>query len=383
VSVAKNREESTRIPPWQDVRAKPFVRVQNVTKVFGSTYAVDDVSVDIYQGEFFSLLGGSGCGKSTLLRMLAGLETPTSGRILIDGVDVTHTPPYERPVNMMFQSYALFPHMSVRQNIAFGLKQDGMRGSAIDARVQQMLALVKLEGFGDRKPDQLSGGQRQRVALARALAKQPKLLLLDEPLGALDKRLREHTQFELMNIQDQIGTTFITVTHDQEEAMTMSTRVAVMEAGRIAQVNTPANLYEFPSSRFVAEFIGSVNMIDGRVASQDGDVVQIVAPGFERKIAMKHAQPLPEGTPVSLAIRPEKLDVLEALPDSAQNWVRGRVIEMAYQGDVSVYHVQVDGSAQVLRVQETHWQRLAHPHYEWDDELYLVWDIDGGAVLTS
>jgi putrescine transport system ATP-binding protein len=311
------------------------------------------------------------------------VETPTSGRILIDGVDVTHTPPYERPVNMMFQSYALFPHMSVRQNIAFGLKQDGMRGSAIDARVQQMLALVKLEGFGDRKPDQLSGGQRQRVALARALAKQPKLLLLDEPLGALDKRLREHTQFELMNIQDQIGTTFITVTHDQEEAMTMSTRVAVMEAGRIAQVNTPANLYEFPASRFVAEFIGSVNMIDGRVASQDGDVVQIVAPGFERKIAMKHAQPLPEGTPVSLAIRPEKLDVLEALPDSAQNWVRGRVIEMAYQGDVSVYHVQVDGSAQVLRVQETHWQRLAHPHYEWDDELYLVWDIDGGAVLTS
>jgi putrescine transport system ATP-binding protein len=273
---------AAKVPPWQDVRAKPFVRVQNVTKTFGSTYAVDDVSVDIYQGEFFSLLGGSGCGKSTLLRMLAGLETPTSGRILIDGVDVTNTPPYERPVNMMFQSYALFPHMNVAQNIGFGLKQDGMRGSAIDARVQQMLALVKLEGFGDRKPDQLSGGQRQRVALARALAKQPKLLLLDEPLGALDKRLREHTQFELMNIQDQVGTTFITVTHDQEEAMTMSTRVAVMNAGRIAQVNTPANLYEFPSNRFVAEFIGSVNIIEGRVAGQVGELVEIDAAATRR-----------------------------------------------------------------------------------------------------
>ena len=381
--IAPGRDEAAKTPPWQDVRAKPFVRVQNVTKTFGNTYAVDDVSVDIYQGEFFSLLGGSGCGKSTLLRMLAGLETPTSGRILIDGVDVTNTPPYERPVNMMFQSYALFPHMNVAQNIGFGLKQDGMRGSAIAARVQQMLALVKLEGFGDRKPDQLSGGQRQRVALARALAKQPKLLLLDEPLGALDKRLREHTQFELMNIQDQVGTTFITVTHDQEEAMTMSTRVAVMNAGRIAQVNTPANLYEFPANRFVAEFIGSVNIIEGRVAGQVSDLVEIDAPGYARRIFMKHPQPLPEGTPVSVAVRPEKLDVLDALPESATNWVRGRVIEMAYQGDVSVYHVQIEGTNAVLRVQETHWQRLAHPHYDWDDELFLVWETDGGAVLAD
>jgi putrescine transport system ATP-binding protein len=370
------------LPPWQDPNAKPFVRIQNVTKTFGSVYAVDDVSVDIYQGEFFSLLGGSGCGKSTLLRMLAGFEAPSGGKILIDGVDVTHMPPYERQVNMMFQSYALFPHMSVRDNIAFGLKQDRMSRSDIDARVRHMLALVKLEALGDRKPDQLSGGQRQRVALARALAKQPKLLLLDEPLGALDKRLREHTQFELMNIQDQVGTTFITVTHDQEEAMTMSTRVAVMNAGRIAQVNTPANLYEFPNSRFVAEFIGSVNIIEGRVASQTDQVVSIVAPGFERPIEMRHADPLPEGTPVNVAIRPEKLDVLEQLPDKPANWVKGKVTEMAYQGDVSVYHVQVpDGP--VLRVQETHWQRLAHPHYDWGDELYLVWESDSGAVLTN
>jgi putrescine transport system ATP-binding protein len=387
-----------KLAPWQDVNAKPFVRVQGVTKTFGNVYAVDDVSVDIYQGEFFSLLGGSGCGKSTLLRILAGLEMPTSGKILIDGVDVTHTPPFERPVNMMFQSYALFPHMTVAQNIAFGLQQapiaerraDGskkeapkrMSGGAIEERVRQMLALVKMEGLGARKPDQLSGGQRQRVALARALAKQPKLLLLDEPLGALDKRLREHTQFELMNIQDQIGTTFITVTHDQEEAMTMSTRVAVMNAGRIAQVNTPANLYEFPANRFVAEFIGSVNTIEGRVLHQAGDFVHITAAGFERPIVMKHTQPLPEGTPVSVAVRPEKLDVLEQLPENAMNWVRGKVTEMAYKGDVSVYHVQT-ASGTVLRVQETHWQRQAHPHYDWNDELYLVWEADGGAVLAG
>ena len=371
-----------KLPPWQDVNAKPFVRVQHVTKTFGNVYAVDDVSVDIYQGEFFSLLGGSGCGKSTLLRILAGLEQPSTGKILIDGVDVTDTPPYERPVNMMFQSYALFPHMTVAQNIAFGLQQDRMKRAAIDERVRQMLALVKMETLGARKPDQLSGGQRQRVALARALAKQPKLLLLDEPLGALDKRLREHTQFELMNIQDQVGTTFITVTHDQEEAMTMSTRVAVMEAGRIAQINTPANLYEFPANRFVAEFIGSVNIIEGRVLRQAADRVEITSAGFERPIVMTHAGPLPEGTPVSIAIRPEKLDVLEQLPENAGNWVRGKVTEMAYKGDVSVYHVQT-ASGLVLRVQETHWQRQAHPHYEWNDELYLVWEMDGGAVLTS
>ncbi len=370
------------LAPWQDVNARPFVRIKNVTKTFGNVYAVDDVSVDIYQGEFFSLLGGSGCGKSTLLRILAGLEQPNSGKILIDGIDVTDMPPFERPVNMMFQSYALFPHMTVAQNIAFGLQQDRMPRAAITERVRQMLALVKMEALGARKPDQLSGGQRQRVALARALAKQPKLLLLDEPLGALDKRLREHTQFELMNIQDAVGTTFVTVTHDQEEAMTMSTRVAVMEAGRIVQLNTPANLYEFPTTRFVAEFIGSVNIIEGRVLRQENDRVEITSDKFERAIVMQHASPLPEGTPVSVAIRPEKLDVLELLPENASNWVRGRVTEMAYKGDVSVYHVQTE-SGLVLRVQETHWQRQAHPHYEWNDELYLVWEPDGGAVLTS
>ena len=230
------------LEPWKDPAAKPFLRVENVTKTFGKVYACDDISLDVYRGEFFALLGGSGSGKSTLLRILAGFETPDRGRVLIDGVDVTAMPPYARPVNMMFQSYALFPHMTVAQNIAFGLKQDGMGAGELRDRVQQMLELVQMPQLGNRKPDQLSGGQRQRVALARALAKQPKLLLLDEPLGALDKRLRERTQFELVNIQERVGTTFVMVTHDQEEAMTMSSRIAVMDAGRIVETGTHEQL---------------------------------------------------------------------------------------------------------------------------------------------
>jgi putrescine transport system ATP-binding protein len=382
MAAPSRRPERKGIPPWQDPSAKPFVRVQNVTKTFGSVYAVDDVSVDIYQGEFFSLLGGSGCGKSTLLRMLAGLETPSSGKILIDGVDVTDSPPYERPVNMMFQSYALFPHMSVAENVGFGLKQEGMPAAQRKDRIRHMLDLVKLSELAERKPEQLSGGQKQRVALARALAKQPKLLLLDEPLGALDKKLREHTQFELMAVQERVGTTFVTVTHDQEEAMTMSTRVAVMNAGRIVQVNTPANLYEFPATRFVAEFIGATNIIEGRVARQQGELVEIMAEGFARPLRLKHASPLPEGTSVAISVRPEKLDVHEQQPEHAANWVFGRVTEMAYLGDVSIYHVTTD-AGRVIRVQETHGQRLAHPHYDWDDELYLSFELDGAAILTA
>ena len=246
----------TPVAPWQDPAAQPFLRIQNVTKTYGKVYACDDVSLDSYQGELFALLGGSGSGKSTLLRILAGLVKPDRGSILIDGVDISALPPYERPVNMMFQSYALFPHMTVEQNIAFGLKQDRLPAAEVRERVAHMLELVKMPDLGKRKPDQLSGGQRQRVALARSLAKQPKLLLLDEPLGALDRKLREHTQFELMNIQERVGTTFVLVTHDQEEAMTMASRLAVMNAGMIEQVSTPAGLYEYPAPRFVAEFIG-------------------------------------------------------------------------------------------------------------------------------
>ncbi|MCZ8061435.1 polyamine ABC transporter ATP-binding protein [Silanimonas sp.] len=371
-----------QVDPWQDPNAEPILRIEGVTKTFGKTYAVDDVSLDIFRGEFFALLGGSGCGKSTLLRILGGFEVPDKGRVLIDGTDMTHVPPYERPVNMMFQSYALFPHMTVEQNIAFGLKQDKRPASEIGDRVAAMLDLVKMGQLGRRKPDQLSGGQRQRVALARALAKAPKLLLLDEPLGALDKKLREHTQFELVNIQERTGTTFVMVTHDQEEAMTMSTRVAVMDAGRIVQVSTPSNLYEYPNSKFVAEFIGAVNMLRGTVVDQQDERVLVHCHDVELDVWARYVEPIPMGTDVNVAIRPEKIDVAEAEPHGVENVVRGRVVEIAYLGDVSIYHLQTDDGF-VLRVQETHAARSADPHYNWGDVLYLVWHARDAIVLTA
>jgi putrescine transport system ATP-binding protein len=283
---------------------------------------------------------------------------------------------------MMFQSYALFPHMTVEQNIAFGLKQDKRPASEIGDRVAAMLDLVKMGQLGRRKPDQLSGGQRQRVALARALAKAPKLLLLDEPLGALDKKLREHTQFELVNIQERTGTTFVMVTHDQEEAMTMSTRVAVMDAGRIVQVSTPSNLYEYPNSRFVAEFIGAVNMLRGTVVDQQEERVLVHCHDVELDVWARYVEPIPMGTDVNVAIRPEKIDVAEAEPHGVENVVRGRVVEIAYLGDVSIYHLQTDDGF-VLRVQETHAARSADPHYNWGDVLYLVWHARDAIVLTA
>jgi putrescine transport system ATP-binding protein len=380
--MAQPGRKQAPIESWQAPDARPFLRIENVTKTFGKVYAVDDVSLDIFQGEFFSLLGGSGCGKSTLLRVLAGLETADKGKVFLGERDITALPPYERPVNMMFQSYALFPHMSVAQNIAFGLQQDRMPRGEIRDRVAEMIELVQLTGLEKRKPDQLSGGQRQRVALARALAKQPKLLLLDEPLGALDRKLRERTQFELVGIQERVGVTFITVTHDQEEAMTMSSRVAVMDAGRIVQVATPAQLYEFPSSRLVAEFIGAVNIFEGRVSAQRDEELEFACPKLGGEYLMWHADPLPIGTPVAVAVRPEKLTVHDDPPAKRRNWVRGRVVEIAYQGDVSIYHVTAE-HGQMMRVQITHEARHVRPHYSWDDELYLSWDPDDGVVLTS
>jgi putrescine transport system ATP-binding protein len=290
--------------PWTDPDAVPFVRIEGVSKSFGDVPAVDSVDLTIYRGEFFALLGASGCGKTTLLRMLAGFEAPSAGRIFIDGVDMADIPPYRRPVNMMFQSYALFPHMTVGQNVAFGLQQEGIGKAEIAGRVAEMLELVQIGALARRKPDQLSGGQRQRVALARALVKRPKLVLLDEPLGALDRKLRERTQFELVNIQEKLDTTFVIVTHDQEEAMTMATRVCVMNAGRVEQVGTPAEVYEYPNSTFVADFIGTANLFAGVVTDVTGETARIASPELGGDILVSGGA-VAKGASVSVMVRPE------------------------------------------------------------------------------
>ncbi|MDR6773790.1 polyamine ABC transporter ATP-binding protein [Azospirillum sp. BE72] len=374
----------TRLEPWQDAGQTPYVRIEKVTKTFGDFVAVDEVSLSIYRNEFFALLGGSGSGKTTLLRMLAGFEQPTEGKIFIDGVDMAGIPPYERPVNMMFQSYALFPHMTVEQNVAFGLKQDGVAKAEIRDRVAEMLGMVQLSAFGKRRPHQLSGGQRQRVALARSLVKRPKLLLLDEPLGALDKKLRERTQFELVNIQEKLGVTFIVVTHDQEEAMTMSSRIAVMNHGVIAQVGTPTEIYEYPHNRFVAEFIGSINMFDGRVVETDGDQVIVASEEAGCELLIAHATPAPAGSPVSVAIRPEKIALSkEPGPDGdGRNRTTGIVREIAYLGDVSIYLVQLP-TGKTVRVTAPNVTRRTEMPITWEDEVTLTWRPFAGVVLTQ
>ncbi|MDR1907698.1 MAG: ABC transporter ATP-binding protein, partial [Holosporales bacterium] len=335
------------VEPWQDPNAEPYIQIESISKKYAFIEAVRNVSLSIYKGELFSLLGGSGCGKSSLLRVLAGFETPTSGRVIIDGVDITNLPPYERPVNMMFQSYALFPHMTVYQNIAYGLKQESLPKHVIHDRVMESLDLIQLISHADRKPNELSGGQKQRVALARSLVKRPKLLLLDEPLTALDKRLREQTQFELVNIQERVGITFILVTHDQEEAMTMSTRMAIMEEGRIRQVGAPHNIYEFPNSRFVAEFIGSMNIFEGVVIEDEYDHVLIESPEANCLIYATHAGATPVGSTVSVAIRPEKVMMSQTPPAGNRNCTKGVVREIAYLGDISIYYVELPSGIHV------------------------------------
>jgi putrescine transport system ATP-binding protein len=367
--------------PWDDPAARPLVRVDGVSKRFSGVAAVERLSLDVYEGEFFALLGPSGCGKTTLLRLLAGFETPDEGRLLLGGADIAGVPPYRRPVNMMFQNYALFPHMTVARNVAFGLKQDRLPRAEIEARVAKMLALVKLEALAARKPHQLSGGQRQRVALARALAKHPQVLLLDEPLAALDRRLREQTQSELIDLQARIGTTFVIVTHDQEEAMTMAHRIAVMDHGRVVQVATPAELYERPNSRWAAEFIGDVNLIEA-VAVGGGaqeTVIETAAGQKFRAPACGEAKP---GGRVWLAVRPEKLRLgVEPPSDASANRLTGRVQDVGYLGDKSVYKVRLDDGA-VMRVSSVNAGRAGEPRIGWDERVWLSWPADVGVVLT-
>jgi len=367
--------------------AAAYVRISHVTKKFGDFVAVDDVSLDIRRGEIFCLLGGSGSGKTTLLRMLAGFERPTSGTLCIDGVDMSTIPPYERPVNMMFQSYALFPHMSVEKNVAFGLEQEGLSRDAIRRQVGEILDIVKMGGFGNRKPHQLSGGQRQRVALARALVKRPKLLLLDEPLAALDKKLREHTQFELLNIQQRLGVTFIVVTHDQEEAMTLGQRLGVMNHGRIVQVGTPSDIYESPATRFVADFIGSVNMFEGRVSEERSQGLQLESGELDCTLHADRTVSCAQGATVWAAIRPEKINISRQAPPAAasgapENAVRGTVREIAYMGDMSIYLVQI-ASGKMLRVTLPNTTRGGERPIARGESVWLSWHGSSPVVLTE
>ena len=371
---------AVKAAPWNDPATRPYVEIDRVTKSFGEFKAVDDVSLKIYKGEIFCLLGASGCGKTTLLRMLGGFEIPTAGRIFIDGEDMTGVPPYERPVNMMFQSYALFPHMTVEQNVAFGLKQDGVPKAEIADRVATMLELVKLGGLGKRKPHQLSGGQKQRVALARSLVKRPKLLLLDEPLGALDKKLREHTQFELVSLQDKLGVTFIVVTHDQEEAMTLASRIGVMNHGEIVQAGTPSEIYEFPGSKFVADFVGSVNIFEGKLVEDEPEHVRIASEELGGTIFVSHGISAPPEAIVWAAIRPEKVFMSTAAPEGTDNVVRGAVQDIAYLGDLSIYLVKLP-TGKVVRVTQPNTSRHAEA-ITWDQQVYLSWDSTSPVVVT-
>ncbi|MEO5598131.1 MAG: ABC transporter ATP-binding protein [Novosphingobium sp.] len=372
----------------------PIISIQNITKRFAGSpvAAVDDVSLDIMPGEFFVLLGPSGCGKTTLLRMIAGFEIPTSGRILIDGQDMAAVPPNKRPVNMVFQSYAVFPHMTVEQNVAYGLRIAGVGSDDTASRVREALELVKLDGLGKRKPDQLSGGQRQRVALARSLIMRPKVLLLDEPLSALDAKLRAQMQFELADLQEQVGITFVTVTHDQDEALSMAGRIAVMNKGDVAQLAAPSDLYEFPANRFVADFVGSVNLFEGRLTLDEPDRAAIDCPGLG-KVYLNHGVTGPHGAEVWVALRPEKIylhvpgegkAIRAAAQDAPEdhNLARGQIKGMSYLGDVTVYEIKLDSGA-MIRVSRPNLSRRDQEAFTWEDRVSMHWRADSPVVLLS
>jgi len=374
--------ENTPVSPWLDSTQKPYIQIENVTKKFGDFTAIDNLTLDIYKNEFFSLLGPSGCGKTTLLRMLAGFEKITDGKILLDGEDISEIPPHLRPINMMFQSYALFPHMTVEKNIAFGLKQDKMPENLINQRVEEMLELVELTDFAKRKPNQLSGGQSQRVALARSLAKRPKLLLLDEPLGALDKRLREQTQFELMDIQEKLKVTFVIVTHDQEEAMTVSSRIGVMDSGNLIQVATPAEIYEAPINKDVADFIGDVNLLKGIYKGQNEIGTQLLSDDSNSIVYATQKVDAAIGNQLWFAIRPEKLEISKRLPKNEHNILKGTIEDIAYGGSFSTYHVKLENST-ILKAIRANRERTKEHHLTWGDEVFLQWAPHSAVVLLS
>jgi putrescine transport system ATP-binding protein len=367
--------------PWEDPAATPLVRFDKVTRRFGAVTAVKAVDLAIYEREFFALLGPSGCGKTTLMRLLAGFETPDEGRVLLGGNDLSNAPPHRRPVHMMFQSYALFPHLSVERNVAFGLQQQKLPKAEVAARVSEMLALVRLTGLERRRPDQLSGGQKQRVALARALAPRPKVLLLDEPLAALDRKLREETQFELMAIQQRLGMTFMIVTHDQDEAMVVADRIAVMQAGEIAQVGRPTEIYEAPASRYVAEFIGDVNLFEAEAVGLDGATARFAGPDFPGGLCARIDGGLPIAGRLCLAVRPEKMALHLDPPPQGPNRLAGKVADIGYLGDWTTYVVEIEGGRTVRAARANSARRVERP-VGWGDAVWLTFAADAAVVLT-
>jgi putrescine transport system ATP-binding protein len=365
------------LPP---VPGQGFLQTNNLVKRFDGAAAVDEVSLTIHKGEIFALLGSSGCGKSTLLRMLAGFEVPTSGSVVLNGVDIATFPPYERPINMMFQSYALFPHLNVWDNVAFGLKREAMPKAEIKTRVEEMLNLVQMESFAKRKPHQLSGGQQQRVALARSLAKKPQLLLLDEPLGALDKQLRERTQFELVNILESVGVTCVMVTHDQDEAMAMASRIAVMSHGRVLQIGTPKEIYEHPNCRFVADFIGNVNLLEGEVTVDEANRCEVTTP--YGVVSVGHGISGAAGMAVAVAVRPEKIHISKTRPDVSVNLFNGKVREIAYFGSYNTFIVEMAGG-RTVKITETNTTRHEGSVITWEDAVFFWWDDSAPVVLSQ
>ncbi|NTG30058.1 ABC transporter ATP-binding protein [Agrobacterium rhizogenes] len=378
--MSSSGSSASSFAPWDDPKSKPIVEFRSVSKTYGTFTAIADFSLRIYEREFFALLGPSGCGKTTVMRMLAGFETPTSGDILLENQNIVPVEPHQRPINMMFQSYALFSHLTVEDNIAFGLRRMRMPKPQLEETVSEMLNLVQLEPLRRRRPHQISGGQRQRVALARSLARRPKILLLDEPMAALDKKLRRETQLELMDIQYRLGTTFVIVTHDQEEAMTVASRIAVMDHGELVQVAPPLQLYENPVSRHVAEFVGETNLFEGNVEARANGKCHFIPRDLNAKFSALLSKPLKEGTACYLNIRPEKMEVTLHPPDDGSNGIAGKIIDIAYLGNISTYYVDV-GSRKPMMVQMTNNQRSLNARFSHDDNVWVSWYPEDGLLL--